>query len=421
MTDQVQAHTSCGTLVGSRDGGVCRFSAIPYAAAPVGALRWAPPQPARWTGTLDARAAGPIPPQRPSRLRVAMGDIVARQSEDCLHLTVWTPAPDAMRRPVVVWLHGGAWQSGAGALPWYDGAHLAALGDVVVVAVNYRLAAMGWLHVPGETTNVGLLDQEAAVAWVRAHIDSFGGDPSRLTLMGQSAGASNIVCMLARAPLFERAILQSAALGRGPRDAAIAKQLGHTMLAAAGVDNLDQARALSVEAVLQLQEHPAVLKALQQEGEGRSLFGLTADGAIVPADWDAACASARARADVLIGSTEHEMRAFQLPDEVRSASETERIFGAPARQWALHAAEAGRQAWLYCFAHAPNVRFGACHCIELPFVFDTVEAFAGAAMLDGLREQDARRLTREMQGAWLAFIRGEAPGWHAGAEARRFA
>ena len=142
-----------------------------------------------------------------------MGDFDAPQSEDCLHLTVWTPAADAQRRPVVVWLHGGAWQSGAGALDWYDGARLAGRGDVVVVAVNYRLAALGWLHVPGQTANVGLLDQEAAIDWVMDNIDALGGDPERVTLMGQSAGASSICAMLARRPRFSRAILQSAALG----------------------------------------------------------------------------------------------------------------------------------------------------------------------------------------------------------------
>ncbi|WP_313494278.1 carboxylesterase family protein, partial [Achromobacter animicus] len=145
MSERVKAALRTGTLVGVRDGGVCRYGAIPYAQAPVGELRFAPPQPADIRGEFDATGTGPVPPQLPSRLRGAMGDFDAEQSEDCLHLTVWTPAADGKRRPVVVWLHGGAWQSGGGALDWYDGARLAERGDVVVVAVNYRLAALGWL------------------------------------------------------------------------------------------------------------------------------------------------------------------------------------------------------------------------------------------------------------------------------------
>src|SRR5690606_13630641 len=156
MSQTVQAALRTGTLTGVREGGVCRYGAIPYAQAQVGRLRFAPPRPASWRGNLDATRPGAIAPQLPSRLRGAMGDFEAAQSEDRLHLTVWTPGADMRRRPVVVWLHGGAWQSGAGALDWYDGSRLAQRGDVVVVAVNYRLAALGWLHVPGQTANVGL-------------------------------------------------------------------------------------------------------------------------------------------------------------------------------------------------------------------------------------------------------------------------
>ena len=122
MTDTVQADLRAGSLTGLRYGDACRFSAIPYADPRVGALRFAPPQPARWRGPRDATRPGSVAPQLPSRLRGAMGDFDAPQAEDCLHLTVWTPAADARRRPVVVWLHGGAWQSRGGALDWYNGA-----------------------------------------------------------------------------------------------------------------------------------------------------------------------------------------------------------------------------------------------------------------------------------------------------------
>ncbi|MCZ8410308.1 carboxylesterase family protein [Achromobacter dolens] len=421
MTDTVQANLRAGRLAGVREGGACRFSAIPYAEPPLGALRFAPPQPARWRGPRDASRPGSMAPQLPSRLRGAMGDFVAPQAEDCLHLTVWTPAADARRRPVVVWLHGGAWQSGGGALDWYDGASLAARGDLVVVAVNYRLAALGWLHLPGETANVGLLDQECAIDWVLDNIQDLGGDPARVTLMGQSAGASSICAMLARRPRFGRAILQSAALGRGFRSSAQAAALGQTFLAAAGADTLEQARALPVERLLAAQQAPEVATALQAEGSRRSLFGPVLDGQVLPVDIEPALRRAAGRADVLVSYTRDEMAAFPGGDGPDCALTSEAVFGAPSRQWAADATAQGRQAWLARFDVAPTARFQACHCIELPFVFDTLAAFADAPMLRGLAPTQAASLARTTQRAWIAFIRGETPAWPAAPHLERLA
>jgi len=414
MSQTVQAALRAGTLTGVREGGVCRYGAIPYAQAPVGRLRFAPPQPAAWRGSLDATGRGAVAPQLPSRLRGAMGDFEAGQSEDCLHLTVWTPAADGKRRPVVVWLHGGAWQSGAGALDWYDGSLLARRGDVVVVAVNYRLAALGWLHVAGRTANVGLLDQEAAIDWVLDNIQDLGGDPERVTLMGQSAGASSICAMLARKPRFSRAILQSAALGRGFRSAQQADALGRVFLRAAGADTLDAARELPVAALLAAQQAPEVAEALRAEGSSRSLFGPVLDGEVLPLDIAPALKRAASRADVLVCYTHDEMAAFPgnaADDAGRQLSDE--VFGAPSRRWAEDAIAQGRKAWLARFDVAPTARFGACHCIELPFVFDTLQAFSAAPMLAGLPPAQAAELTRRTQAAWIAFIRGDAPGWPA--------
>nr|WP_314359711.1 carboxylesterase family protein [uncultured Achromobacter sp.] len=494
MNQTVQATLPAGTLTGVQErGGVCRFSAIPYARPPVGKLRFAPPEAATWQGDLDATQPGPVAPQLPSRLRDAMGDFNAPQSEDCLHLTVWTPAADSARRPVVVWLHGGAWQSGGGALDWYDGSALAARGDLVVVAVNYRLAALGWLYVPGQTANVGLLDQEAAIDWVFDNITGLGGDPERVTVMGQSAGASSICAMLARKPRFSRAILQSAALGRGFRSAAQAQALGQAFLEAAGVASLDAARALPVSALLAAQQSPAVAEVLRAEGSSRSQFCPVLDGHVLPEDIAPALQRAASRADVLVAYTRNEMAAF--PGYVANATRAEaqattdnharahvdpnhvgnvspgnvdpyhvgnvspgnvdpnhvgnvspghvdpshvdhvkpghvghighvdhvgpalddpigdQVFGAPSRAWARAAVTQGRQAWLARFDVAPTARFKACHCIELPFVFDTVSAFGDAPMLAGLDAAHAQRLTAQTQQAWIAFIRGDAPDW----------
>jgi len=413
MGQPVQAALRAGTLTGVQEAnGVCRYSAIPYAQAPMGSLRFAPPQPPTWRGERDATLPGPVSPQLPSRLREAMGDFDTPQSEDCLHLTVWTPAADPQRRPVVVWLHGGAWQSGGGALDWYDGAGLAARGDLVVVAVNYRLAALGWLYVPGQTANVGLLDQEAAIDWVLDNIQELGGDPERITVMGQSAGASSICAMLARRPRFSRAILQSAALGRGFRTASQAEALGHAFLQAAGVDTLEAARALPVSALLAAQQAPAVADALRAEGSSRSQFGPVLDGQVLPEDIAPALRQAASRADVLVAYTRDEMAAFPgHAVDAASSKMGDEVFGAPSRLWAQEALAQGRQAWLARFDVAPSARFGACHCIELPFVFGTLSAFADAPMLAGLDQAHAEKLAAQTQQAWIAFIRGDAPGW----------
>ncbi|WP_420225632.1 carboxylesterase family protein [Pigmentiphaga litoralis] len=412
MQNSVIATFGTATVHGVRQAAACRFSAIPYAEPPVGERRFLPPVPCALEGQIDATRPGPVAPQLPSRLADAMGDFDAPQSEDCLHLTVWTPAPDAAHRPVVIWLHGGAWQSGGGAIEWYDGSRLASEGDVVVVNVNYRLAALGWLCVPGEPANVGLLDCETAIAWVVRHIAAFGGDPARITVMGQSAGGSNIAALLTRKPAFQRAIIQSGSMGRGYRSRAQADAIGLAFLQALGVASLDDARALPVQALLDAQNDPGVKTALAEEGTGRSLFSPVLDGKVLPFDIEVDLAAAPGKADVLIGSTADEMAAFPgMGRDADSRAYGRRVFVAPAAAWAQAARAAGRNAWLYEFAFAPSDRFGACHCIELPFMFGNVGAYAGAPMLDGMTPGDADRLVGQMLPAWLRLIRGESPGW----------
>lgn len=411
MGETVQAQTAAGVVTGMRQGRMCRFSAIPFAQPPVGNLRFRPPEPARWRGSLDATHPGPVAPQLPSRLSAAMGDFHSEQSEDCLHLTIWTPAPDARRRPVVVWLHGGAWMSGGGALAWYDGAALAERGDIVVVAPNYRLGALGWLHLPGEVANAGLLDQALAIAWVREHIEAFGGDPERITVMGQSAGGANIAAMLTRTshlPPVDRIILQSASLGRGFRTAEVAAHMGALFMEAAGAAHLRELQQVPVARLLDAQRAPAIAQALAAENANRTPFGLVADGQVLAANEHGSLCDAAGRVDVLAGYTLHEMAAFtgRRGDET-GARLGDAIYGEPARQWTEDARAQGRAAWLYRFDFAPTPAYGACHCLELPFVFGSFDAFEGAAMLEGVEREQAARLTSQMQAFWLAFIHKE--------------
>ena len=194
--------TKAGELRGAYENGIAVFRGVPYAAAPVGELRFSPPQPVpAWQGVRDATQDGPIAPQGRSRLAHVMGDFERPQSEDCLTLNIWTPAADSAKRPVLVWIHGGAFASGAGSLPWYSGERFAANGDVVVVSINYRLGALGFLCLPGVSDgNLGLLDQVAALRFVRDNIAAFGGDPDNVTVVGQSAGAASIAILMTMPP-----------------------------------------------------------------------------------------------------------------------------------------------------------------------------------------------------------------------------
>ncbi|MEV6134820.1 carboxylesterase family protein [Nocardia sp. NPDC051990] len=200
--------TDAGAVRGNRDKGLVRFQGIPYAAAPVGEHRWqAPQQPSAWEGTRDATQSGPvcIQPQAPE-----MPENVA-QSEDCLTLDVTAPAGQNKKRPVLVWIPGGGFITGAGSI--YDPARLVRSGDIVVVTVNYRLGIFGFYSHPelGDS-NFGLQDQVAALRWVRANISQFGGDPDQVTLAGASAGAMSACTLMTSPPargLFQRAIVQS--------------------------------------------------------------------------------------------------------------------------------------------------------------------------------------------------------------------
>jgi para-nitrobenzyl esterase len=219
MADRDQppiAQTALGDLAGFWDDGVAEFRGVPYALPPVGERRFAPARPVPpWPGRRDATRHGPIAPQMSARVKAAMGDFTRPQDEDCLTLTIWTPATDSARRPVLVFLHGGAYATGAGSLDWYDGSRLARDGDMVVVGVNYRLGVLGFLCRPGIVeSNLGIGDQHAALTWVRDHISSFGGDPACVTVAGQSAGGGSIAMLLLRP--------QSRRLIRAPPSMAIA-------------------------------------------------------------------------------------------------------------------------------------------------------------------------------------------------------
>src|SRR5208282_24558 len=221
MTATVSIHQ--GKLEGDDQAGLFVFKGIPFAAPPVGARRWlAPEKPAPWTGTRDARRFGAAAPQNKLMLTALSAMVVdGEQSEDCLYLNVWTPALGSKRRPVMVWIHGGAFTIGSGSQTLYDGSVLARRGEVVVVTVNYRLGPLGFLRLADVTNgkipasgSEGMLDQIAALEWVRDNIAEFGGDPGNVTIFGESAGGMSVGTLLAMPAargLFHKAIPQSGA------------------------------------------------------------------------------------------------------------------------------------------------------------------------------------------------------------------
>lgn len=446
------AHTRNGALQGLIDQGVAVFRAVPYAQPPVGVLRFAPTAPAEgWSSMRDATRHGPIAPQVPSRLAPAMGDFRLPMDEDCLTLTIWTPAPDAARRPVLVWLHGGAWVSGAASLGWYDGARLAREGDMVVVGVNYRLGPLGYLKHPAlPADDLGTLDQIEALRWVAANIAAFGGDAGCVTLMGQSAGAASIGRLIAdpRArPLFHRAILQSGGFGRDPLAAAEAQEMHAAILREAGLDPAAPdlpARLREVPAEALLAATGKVAAARARFAESSPPFMPTVAEPMTQAELFGAIARGAKGLQVLIGATHDEMHAFFAgnpamanPDWsaaaqrfaalAKRADAMERYrarrpggtlmdwladvvgdhtFLWPTMRLASALAEAGVAVQAFQFDWAPQAsRFRACHCIELPFVFGSFAQWPGAGMLDGGDAAEMDGLSATIRAAWCAFVR----------------
>jgi para-nitrobenzyl esterase len=319
--------TRHGRLRGVAEGGVLVFRGVRYARAAEGELRWrAPAQPESWAGVRDSATSAPPAPQRPGTLTRMLGFSAADASEDCLALDLWTPALDLARRPVLVWIHGGSFTSGAGSMPVYDGADLARREDVVVVTLSYRLGGLGFLAWPGARqadadANLGLLDSLAALAWVREHADRFGGDAERIVLMGESAGAMAIGSLLA-APrargLFRRAILQSgAAANVSPPEQA--ERVAARFFAELGLRPGDfaAARRAPVEAVLGAQDR--TLAGVWREIRGLAFQpvcdGSFAESALLPGPPLPAIAAGAARGvDLLLGTNLDENKLWALTD-----------------------------------------------------------------------------------------------------------
>jgi para-nitrobenzyl esterase len=454
-TEELVVRTRAGDVRGTHESGVAVFRAIPYAAAPVGELRFAAPRPvAAWQGVRDASRDGPIAPQGRSRLAHIMGDFERPQAEDCLSLNIWTPALDGAKRPVIVWIHGGAFSSGAGSLPWYSGERFAANGDLVAVSINYRLGALGFLCLPGVSDgNLGLLDQVAALHFVRDNIAAFGGDPDNVTVIGQSAGAASIAILMTMPSargLFRRAIMQSTPFGRMSRTLEDSHRIGRRFLEVLGLkpDEADKLKTLPVAKLLAAQGELARLE--KKFADALAPFWPVIDGKVFPGEVAPALKTgAGADVETMIGTTREEMAAFYCIDkEIESANRiaVEGVFAsvfksghqlyyeeirrlrasgsnaallgdlmsdAMFRIGSLRMAEAradqGRPAYVYQFDWQSPAGFESCHCLEIPFVFNNFPNWTGSPMLKGANPAETAGLAEAMHGAWIAFARTGKP------------
>ena len=465
-------HTRQGDVRGALADGVYTFKGIPYAAAPTGARRLRPPQPAEpWKGVRDALAWGAEPPQlRPDPETQKLVPDPAPPGEDCLNLNVWTPTLRDAGLPVMVWIPGGMFEAGSGAS--YDGSRFARDG-VVCVTINYRVGADGFLYLGDGVANVGLLDQVAALEWVRTNVAAFGGDPSNVTVFGESAGAMSIGTLLAmpRAEgLFRRAILESGgahlvmSAPTALRSAhALAEKLGvpatREALAAVPIDRFLAAQA-EMKGELIAQPDPARWGA--EVVASMLPWHPVIDGDVVPAPpIERIAAGAGSDVDVLVGTNTEDWRlfvvlsgaleqvseemltgpaaihgpntleAFGLPPEALAAyraaypgATAGDLLGAVQTDWytripALRLAEsrarlATASTYMYEFAWpspAFGGRLGSCHALEIPFVFDTLDAGEEQMVGPLLGPAPPQSLADAMHRAWVAFATTGDPGW----------
>jgi para-nitrobenzyl esterase len=454
--------TMPGKLEGSYENGLYVFKGIPYAAPPVDDLRWMPPQPVKpWNGVRAAKAFSPIAPQA-----ILPGPIVhapQTQSEDCLYLNVWTPGLDNAKRPVMVWIHGGAFTMGSGSEENYTGAKLAAKGNAVIVSINYRVGMLGFMRLKDvtggkipSTGNEGFLDQVAALKWVKANIAAFGGDPENITAFGESAGSMSIACLLvmpAAKGLFHKAIMESGSCSVAvPK--ADANAVAEQFIKVSGLkkDDVKGLRALSPEKLLELEMNLRIQNAGVGEAARITVTTPVTDGEIIPElPIKLARKGASMKIPAIIGSNRDEWSLFAAmqpgydktdeagmmkrlnslipPDSAKAAVEvyrqalkkrgtavtppailtavqTDIMFRVPALDLAAAQRDNGAKVYSFLFDWVSPVMggvFGACHGLEIGFVFGTNDAtFCGTG-------PEADKLSASMQAAWLSFARTGKP------------
>jgi para-nitrobenzyl esterase len=458
-------NTVQGQLEGIERKGIWQFRGIPYAAAPVGERRFLPPAPPLpWEGVRSGATFGASSWAEPGGVTALLGDKGVGFDEDCLHLNVFTPGCEDAARPVMVWIHGGSFTGGSGSTPWYDGTKLATLGDVVVVTINYRLAALGFLWLGDLDDRYrssgmnGILDQAAALAWVRANIAGFGGDPNNVTIFGESAGAMSVSTLLATPAargLFHRAIAQSGA-AEHVSSTQVAAGVTEAIMADLGVSTIEELLAVPPEVLVEAGTrvdgliHSEPGRGAHRTGAAAMVFQPVIDGEWLPEDPLVMVAQGRA-ADVplLIGTNLDEWHLFRLssagvldheellsrmtrvfgdgeraherylatrpgatPSDLWSAVLTDAIFRIPAIRLIEARENVASETYQYLFSW-PSSAFdgvlGSCHALEIPFVFGVLENSGAELIFGASAGPELEELSLQMQRAWLAFARTGDP------------
>ncbi len=440
------AQTTAGKVAGVRtaDGAITSFKGIPFAAPPVGELRWKAPQAAAaWEGVRDCSAFGPSPMQaKPVPFSMWSQEFLIPEepiSEDCLYLNVWTGAKSADdKRPVLVWIYGGGFVSGGSGVPIYDGEAMARKG-IVFVSINYRVGIFGFLAHPdlsrgsenNASGNYGLMDQVAALEWVKGNIAAFGGDPANVTIAGQSAGAMSVNCLVASPlakGLFKKAIAQSgASFSRS--------QLKLEQAEKAGVE---LAKSMGVSTIAELRKKPA-----EELMKGQRMGGPIVDGYVLPTHIvDIFAAGKQNQVSLLTGWNEDEGLLFgpvknaadyrqQVKEQHSENAEAflsfypaaddaeasksqynvarDMIFGAQNYTWAnTHAAQGISPVYVYRFTRkvpgtGQYAKFGAFHTGEVPYTYNNLE------FVDRPWEQTDRTLEKSMSEYWANFVKHGNP------------
>ncbi|MBU1671525.1 MAG: carboxylesterase family protein [Actinobacteria bacterium] len=441
-----------GSISGDNHGEVTSYLGIPYASPPLGESRWKPPQPVvPWVGVRECTGYGPACPQPKSKFYD-----VGNTSEDCLFLNIWVPANGREAKvPVLVWVHGGAFTTGAGSLGLYEGMNLAAQG-VLVVTINYRLGPLGFLALPGLSDespfsvsgNYGLLDQIAALEWIQSNVSQFGGDKDNVTLFGESAGAVS-ACHLLSSPLttglFHRAIVESGpiwvekGLPAASRPLETAEKTGLKLVEELGLvdksNSVSSLRAVTAEKLVETASPGEGLAVLKNELQ----FGPVIDGWLLPGNPVSQIAQGNVHdLPLLVGANANEANLFlegmtvtgdsfekivnlvfgeysnevidmfplgENEDAATILSElfTVNEFIAPARFLAESFGSLQSNSYLYNFSRvAPGNPLGACHGSEIPYVFGNFDQALGYTDAD-------HRLSRTIMSYWTAFARTGNP------------
>jgi para-nitrobenzyl esterase len=446
----ILVQTTGGQVQGQQQGAITVWKGIPFATPPTGKRRFLPPLPAQpWSGTLDATQFGAVSIQSNSAFGGTITEL--NMSEDCLTLNIWSPGADQKRRPVMVYIHGGAFVTGSSSESLYDGTSFAEKHDIVVVTCNYRLGLLGLLYLgdlAGEEYaqgNCALLDQIAALQWVRDNIAAFGGDPNQVTIMGESAGAMSVGTLLsmpAAKGLFQRAILESGASTSGliPRERAT-----RTTQAVLGKLNLDASQVLALSEI-PVETLVNVQTEIARERGGLAAFAPVIDGVTLPKyPLEVIDEGLGSQVPLLLGTNRDEWNLFTVllgmsVDQVKAGMQ--RMFGEKAEEihrvyvqaredtsddlaWvdmqgdrsfripAIRQAESQlpyAQVWMYRFdwsSPAMEGKLGSCHALEMPFVWNSQSLFS--QFLLGEAIVSAQPLIDRIHTTWASFIRTGNP------------